>query len=126
VSVLPARTHHAAARHSLDRTHTTIKQKSSERSGAAVTVPYQYDQSFWRSKTFLVGFAVRLALSKLAAPLPLLRQLFSPPIAFGVLEGLEYTDVWRRAQRTTRFLQCASVVVVFWLARLLWRLASLL
>ena len=87
---------------------------------AQVAFPYQYDQSFWRAKLFLGGFAIRLLLSKAARPIPLVRRLFAPPVAFGVLEGLEYADVWRRGQRTTRVLQVAAAVLAVWLANILW------
>ena len=87
---------------------------------AQVAFPYQYDQSFWRAKLFLGGFAIRLLLSKAARPIPLVRRLFAPPVAFGVLEGLEYVDVWRRGQRTTRVLQVAAAVLAVWLANILW------
>ena len=73
-----------------------------------VAFPYQYDQSFWRSKLFLAGFAARLGLSKLGA-LVGARALFAPPAAFGVLAAEPYVEIWRRAQRTTRALQAAAI-----------------
>ena len=63
--------------------------------------PYQYDQSFWRAKLFVLGLGMRLILSKSLGKLPILDRLFSQPVAFGVLAGEPYTQVWRRAQRTT-------------------------
>ena len=64
--------------------------------------PYQYDQSFWRSKLFMLGLGLRLLLSRTVGKLPLLRgHLFTPPVAFGVLAGEPYTQIWSRAQRTT-------------------------
>ena len=77
-----------------------------------VGFPYQYDQAVWRARLFLAGFAARLALSKLAARLPLLPCLLAPPAALGVLEGQPYVTVWKRAQRTTRTLQAAGPALV--------------
>ena len=59
---------------------------------------------------------MRLLISKAARPIPFVQRLFSPPVAFGVLEGLEYVYVWRRAQRTTRVLQTAAAALLLWLA----------
>ncbi|KAL1522435.1 hypothetical protein AB1Y20_017424 [Prymnesium parvum] len=84
-----------------------------------VGFPYQYDQSFWRAKLFLLGFGARLLLSKAAKPIPLVRHLFAQPVAFSVLEGREYAVVWHEAQRTTRILQCIGLALVAAVLRLL-------
>ena len=67
-----------------------------------VGFPFQYDQSFWRAKLFVLGFGLRLLLSRTLGKLPMLNgRIFSPPVAFGVLAGEPYSQVWQKAQRTT-------------------------
>ena len=83
-----------------------------------VGFPYQYDQSFWRAKLFMLGLGLRLLLSKSLGKLPLLNgHLFTQPVAFGVLAGEPYTEIWRRAQRTTAVLWTAAAVLLGAVAR---------
>ena len=84
----------------------------------AVGFPFQYDQEGPpRPQLFIVGFGARLLLSKLAARLPLLRDVFTPPAALGVISGEPYARVWRRAQRTTRALQATGALALVAAAR---------
>ena len=64
--------------------------------------PYQYSQAPLRQKFFFAGFLMRLLLSKII-------PFCSEPVALGVLKGQPYTQVWRRAQRTTLFYQLLSI-----------------
>ena len=84
----------------------------------AVGFPFQYDQEGPpRPQLFIVGFGARLFLSKLVARLPLLRDVFTPPAALGVISGEPYARVWRRAQRTTRALQAIGALALVTAAR---------
>ena len=83
-----------------------------------VGFPYQYDQSFWRAKLFVLGLGLRLLLSRTVGKLPLINgRLFSPPVAFGVLAGEPYTQVWKRAQRTTAVIWLWAVGLLAALGR---------
>jgi hypothetical protein len=88
--------------------------KSPSYAEAQVGFPYQYDQATFVSRLFLLGFALRVLLSKTLGRLPLAGRLFAPPALVGVLNIEPYIDVWRRAMRTTRVLQAA--VAVLWVA----------
>ena len=103
-----------------------LKRYQAERAPAAealarivrVGFPYQYDQSVWRAKLFMLGLGLRLLLSKSLGKLPLLSgHLFTQPVAFGVLAGEPYTEIWRRAQRTTAVLWTAAAVLLGAVAR---------
>ena len=59
-----------------------------------------------------------LVWSSAATKLPLLNgHLFTQPVAFGVLAGEPYTEIWRRAQRTTAVLWTAAAVLLGAVAR---------
>ena len=97
-----------------------------------VAFPFQYDQSVWRAKIFMLGFGVRFALSsacaalgrafgRIGAPDALVRLpplIVAPPVAVGVLKGEPYERIWRRARRTTRLVYAAAAALgVFVVAR---------
>lgn len=65
---------------------------------AQVAAPWQYNQNPLRGKLWMIGFLLRLGLSKL---LPLM----SPP-AFALIQNpnLSYQEIWLREQRTARRL----------------------
>ena len=71
-----------------------------------------------RLRELLLPLGLRLLLSKSLGKLPLLSgHLFTQPVAFGVLAGEPYTEIWRRAQRTTAVLWTAAAVLLGAVAR---------
>ena len=82
--------------------------------------PYQYDQSTWRARAFLVGIAARAGLAAVAArllPADVAAAAFPIPVAFGVLDGDAYVDVWARARRATGRYRAAACVLGLGLLR---------
>jgi len=77
-----------------------------------VGFPYQYGQSFLRSKIFMFGLALRWLLSESFGKMPLLSRIFAQPCAFAVLAGEPYREIWCRAQRTTRVFQIAGLFLL--------------
>ncbi|GAB5356334.1 hypothetical protein AAMO2058_000281800, partial [Amorphochlora amoebiformis] len=65
---------------------------------AQIGYPYQYSQSMWRSKLWFVNFVLRtFILSKI------LPSIFDPSAIVMVQKSeLRYSEIWSRAQRTTR------------------------
>lgn len=65
---------------------------------AQVTAPWQYNQAPMRTRLWLLGYVIRLGLSKV---LPLI----SPPAFFLIRNPqLSYQEIWLRDQRTRRIL----------------------
>lgn len=65
---------------------------------AQVTAPWQYNQAPMRTRLWLLGYVIRLGLSKV---LPLI----SPPAFFLIRNPqLSYQEIWLRDQRTRRVL----------------------
>jgi 2-polyprenyl-6-methoxyphenol hydroxylase-like FAD-dependent oxidoreductase len=80
--------------------------------------PYQYNQDMFRKNLYLLNFALRMALSRV------LPAVFDPPATLMVGDvGLTYSEVLRRAHRTTLRLKLlvAGLVapLVFQVARYL-------
>ena len=65
---------------------------------AQIAAPWQYNQAPLRSRLWLIGYVIRLGLSRC---LPFV----SPPIVFLIRNSqLAYREIWLREQRTSRIL----------------------
>jgi 2-polyprenyl-6-methoxyphenol hydroxylase-like FAD-dependent oxidoreductase len=73
---------------------------------AQVTAPWQYNQAPLRARLWLIGFVIRLGLSKVI-------PLISPPAFFLIRDPqLSYQEIWLRNQRTRRILSVMTLIAL--------------
>lgn len=75
--------------------------------------PFQYSQSLYRSKVFMLHVGIRMAFHAAASLVGLGTVLNKPAIM--MMYGNRYTTVWKRAQRTTAIYVAMASAIVTWL-----------